>query len=58
MTYNISCNALFEGCAFKASAETEKQLLELAAQHAADVHGITELTPDIVEKVKAAISQT
>jgi len=58
MAYNISCNALFEGCAFTASADTEEELLQLAAAHATEVHGVTELTPEIVEKVKGAIEQS
>ena len=45
-----------EGCDFEARAETEDELLEQAAQHAAQVHEITEMTPDLVEKVRGAIA--
>ena len=55
MAKSICCTNLFTGCAFTARADTEEELLKLAAEHAASVHGVTELTDEIVAKVKSAI---
>jgi len=42
-------------CPFTVSAPTEEALMKQVAAHAADAHGITEITPDLAAKVKAAI---
>ncbi len=51
----IECRDLFPGCQFRAEAETEAQLLQKAAEHAAREHGITTLTDAIVAKLKSCI---
>jgi len=43
------------GCAATFSADTEDQLLAKVGPHAADEHGITKITPDVLEAVKGAI---
>jgi predicted small metal-binding protein len=45
------------GCAATFNAETEDELLAQVGPHAADAHGITEITPEVLEAVKAAIKQ-
>ena len=55
MTKSIKCDDLFPGCEFQADAETEAELLQKAAAHAASVHGVTELTDEIVAKMKGCI---
>lgn len=55
MTKHIACNDVVEGCAFKASAETEEELLNEVTAHAAKDHGLTQVTPELATKVKAAI---
>ncbi len=52
----LRCKDIGMDCDFEARAETEDELLEQAAQHAAQVHEITEMTPDLVEKVRGAIA--
>jgi predicted small metal-binding protein len=47
--------SLMPGCDFKAEAATEEELLEKAAAHAAEAHGIKEITPDLVTKVKSGV---
>ena len=42
-------------CTFTASAATEEELLKKVVDHAAHDHGITEVTPELAAKVKAAI---
>jgi len=42
-------------CEFTVSAPTEEELLKKVAGHAAQAHGITEITPELVSQVRAAI---
>jgi predicted small metal-binding protein len=51
----IACAALVPDCPFEATAPTEEELLEMVAAHARHTHGITEVTPELAAKVKAAI---
>lgn len=55
MTKHIACNDVVQGCAFKASAETEEELVKQVAAHAAKDHGVSEVTPELAAQVKAAI---
>lgn len=52
---HIACAAIVPDCPFTASAATEEELLKKVAVHAAHDHGITEVTPELAAKVKAAI---
>jgi predicted small metal-binding protein len=54
-TKHIACAAIVPDCPFTASAETEEELLKKVAAHAAHHHGITDVTPELAAKVKAAI---
>jgi predicted small metal-binding protein len=51
----IACAALVPDCPFEATATTEEELMQMVAEHAAHNHGITEVTPELAEKVRAAI---
>jgi predicted small metal-binding protein len=42
------------GCEFVARGETEEEVLEKAREHAKE-HGVHEVTPELLEKVKAHI---
>ena len=42
-------------CDFIARGETEEEVLKLAAEHAAPAHGMTEMSDDVIAKVRAAI---
>jgi len=46
------------GCAATFSADSEDELLAQVAPHAAEAHGIDEITPDVLEAVKGAVKQT
>jgi predicted small metal-binding protein len=52
---HVACGDIVSGCAFEASAPTEQELLEKVATHAAEAHGVTDITPELVAKVTAAI---
>jgi predicted small metal-binding protein len=51
----IACAEIVPDCSFTATAATEDELLTKVAAHAARDHGITEVTPELAAKVKAAI---
>ena len=55
MTKHIACNDIVPGCAFEASAGNDEELLQQVTTHAAKDHGVQEVTPELAEKVKAAI---
>jgi predicted small metal-binding protein len=54
-TKYLACAEIVPDCSFTASAPTEEELLKKVADHAAHRHGITEITPELAAKVKAAI---
>lgn len=51
----IACAAVVPDCPFEATAQTEEELLQMVIAHAKHTHGITEVTPELAAKVKAAI---
>ena len=55
MAKTLACGDLMPGCDFKAEAETEEELLQKAAAHAAEAHGITEVNEELLAKVRGAI---
>ncbi len=52
---NFKCADLGMDCPFQASALTEKALMKKISKHAAEVHNMKEIAPDMMEKIKAAI---
>ena len=51
----IACASIVPDCQFEATAATEDELLKMVMAHAAHDHGVSELTPELAAKVKAAI---
>ena len=51
----IACGDVVPGCDFTASASTEEELIQKVVAHAAHDHGVTDVTPELAAKVKAAI---
>ena len=58
MSKEISCSQVFAGCTFHAQAGSEEELLKVVAEHAAEVHGVTEVTPEMVQQLRALIRET
>jgi predicted small metal-binding protein len=50
----LACGDLVLGCQTIVAAETEEEILRIAAQHAVEVHGMT-VDDDLVAAVKGAI---
>jgi predicted small metal-binding protein len=55
MTKHIKCGDIVKDCTFTAEAATESELVEQVKTHAANVHGVKEVSPELAAKVKAAI---
>lgn len=51
----FKCKDLGMDCPFEASALTKGSLLKKITKHAADVHNMKEIPPDMMEKFKAAM---
>ncbi len=45
-------------CEYQAKAGTTEELLAMVVEHAGDVHGITEITPELQAKVASVIKDT
>ena len=50
----LRCRDLMPGCDFEAHGASEDEVLQKAAAHAKNDHGI-EVTPDLAQKVRSAI---
>ena len=57
MSKAIECTNVVPGCKFTAHAHTEEELLQKVAEHARAAHGVTDVSPELVAKVKAAIHE-
>ena len=55
MSKSMSCGHVVPGCKFTAEAKTEAELLQKVAVHAREAHGVTEVTPELLSKVRSAI---
>jgi predicted small metal-binding protein len=55
MSKQIACGDVVHGCGFTAEAATEAELVEKVKAHAAEKHGVKDVTPELAAKVKAAI---
>ena len=51
----LKCKDVGPDCDFVARGATEEEVLKLAAEHAGPAHGMTEMSDDVVAKVRAAI---
>jgi len=55
MSKVLKCREVGMDCDFEAHGETEQQVMQKAAEHAKDIHKISEITPEPATKVKSAI---
>ena len=53
----LHCRDVGFDCNGVIKAQTEKEVLTMAGEHARTVHGVTEITPEIANKIKAAIKE-
>jgi predicted small metal-binding protein len=56
MAKSISCKDVgMVGCDFTAKAESMEELLQAAAVHAKEAHGLDSIPPDLLPMVQAAV---
>jgi predicted small metal-binding protein len=53
----LRCDAIFLGCGHVVRAESEEELLRLAAEHAREVHGVSEIDEAMLRQVRAAVTE-
>ena len=51
----LKCRDVGMDCDFVARGKTEEEILKQAAKHAGTVHGMTEMSDEIVAKVRSEI---
>jgi predicted small metal-binding protein len=51
----LECGAVVPGCKFVAHADSEDELMAIAAEHAQSVHGIDHLSEELRAKIRSAI---
>ena len=49
----INCSDMGSDCTFVAEGETEDEVMEVGAVHGKEVHGIDELTPEMIKMVES-----
>lgn len=57
MALSLACKDVGQNCNFKAQAATEDELLKKVAQHAKEAHGMSNIDPATMAKVKGAIKK-
>jgi predicted small metal-binding protein len=55
MTKMMHCADVVGTCDFVARGDSEQEILEQAAEHARSAHDVSEITPELAEKVRGAI---
>lgn len=55
MAKQISCRDVGVDCDFQARGNTVEEVLQKCAAHASSAHGISEIPPELIAKVQAAI---
>lgn len=58
MAFSLACNDVMPGCDATFSADTDDELMAQVAAHAAEGHGITDITPEVLATVQAAVKQS
>jgi predicted small metal-binding protein len=55
MSKVLYCKDVGFDCDYVTRGKDEQEILEAASVHAGQVHGLTELSPEVVEQVRTAI---
>jgi predicted small metal-binding protein len=52
---SFKCKDIGMDCPFEAKTKTEDELMKMISAHAASMHGIKTVPPDLMVKIKGAI---
>lgn len=55
MSKVMKCREVGMDCDFEARGETQQEVLTKTAEHAKKDHGLEEISPELMAKVKAAV---
>lgn len=55
MARQLACDDVVPGCRFVAKAATDEDLMKQVVTHAAEAHGVKEVSPELLAKVKSAV---
>jgi predicted small metal-binding protein len=58
MTFKLACGDVMPGCAARFENTDRDDLLQQVAGHAAEAHGITDITPEVLRAVESKIAVT
>lgn len=58
MGYEFACKGVVGGCGAMVSGASELEVLQRAAAHAADAHGMDELPDDLLKEILGAMVWT
>lgn len=56
--YSFKCSDIGMNCGFESKASTKEELMPLIANHAKTAHNMTEIPPDVMQKVNTAIKKS
>jgi predicted small metal-binding protein len=56
MRHALSCGDAMPGCSARFEEDRREQILELVAAHAREAHGVTDVTPDLLQTMGATSS--
>ena len=57
MTLVLNCRDIGFDCDGVIRAETEEEILQQAAEHAASVHGVDSISPEMTEDIRSKIRE-
>jgi predicted small metal-binding protein len=57
MTKVLRCNDLMPGCKWEGRGDSEAEVLAQAAEHAKTAHNLTDISPEMISKVRGAIRE-
>ena len=55
MAKAIHCSDFGSDCTFVSRGETLEEVMAVGAEHGKEVHGLTEISPEMVEHVKSVV---
>jgi len=55
MKFKLSCGDAMPGCSARFEEDSSERILELVAAHAREAHGVTDVTPEMLEAIGANI---
>lgn len=53
----FACSNVVAGCDGVVTGQTDDEVVDAAARHAADAHGMTEVPDDVVTQIRAGITE-